>query len=327
MPIRPPNFHPPFNVVRVAYVHTHVTDLALAKAFWVDALGFVVTEEADDTLYLRGLEERNHHSVVLRKGPQPDVSAIGFKVFSEEDLDRASRFCAARGLSHQFVERPAQERTLLLRDPVGTPIELFFKMQSVPSMLRQYGAYRGAHIQRIDHVNCFSPDVQASYDFFTEIGFRTTEYAAVDGSDQIWSVWLHRKGGVHDIAFTNGRGPRFHHVGMWVSSVTDIIHMCDVLATTGWLASMERGPGRHGLSNAFFLYLRDPDGHRVELFTSDYLTVDPDLEPTRWDLRDPQRQTLWGMPAPRSWFEEGALFPDQPVRESVLDAQPIVAPW
>ena len=113
MPIRPPNFHPPFNVVRVAYVHTHVTDLALAKAFWVDALGFVVTEEADDTLYLRGLEERNHHSVVLRKGPQPDVSAIGFKVFSEEDLDRASRFCAARGLSHQFVERPAQERTLL----------------------------------------------------------------------------------------------------------------------------------------------------------------------------------------------------------------------
>jgi hypothetical protein len=33
------------------------------------------------------------------------------------------------------------------------------------------------------------------------------------------------------------------------------------------------------------------------------------------------------MPAPRSWFEEGALFPDQPVRESVLDAQPLVAPW
>jgi catechol 2,3-dioxygenase len=109
--------------------------------------------------------------------------------------------------------------------------------------------------------------------------------------------------------------------------VTDIIHACDVLATTGWVASMERGPGRHGLSNAFFLYLRDPDGHRVELFTSDYLTIDPDFEPTRWDLRDPQRQTLWGMPAPRSWFEEGSLFPGQPVRAPALEAQPIVAPW
>jgi len=197
----------------------------------------------------------------------------------------------------------------------------------VPSLLRQYGAYRGAFIQRIDHVNCFTPDVQASYDFYTAIGFRTTEYAAADESDQLWSVWLHRKGNVHDIAFTNGRGPRFHHVGMWVPAVTDIIHACDVLSTSGWLASMERGPGRHGLSNAFFLYLRDPDGHRVELFTSDYLTVDPDHQPTRWDLRDPQRQTLWGMPAPRSWFEEGSLFPGQPVREPFLQAQPLVAPW
>ena len=71
---------------------------------------------------------------------------------------------------------------------------------------------------------------------------------------------------------------------------------------------MERGPGRHGISNAFFLYIRDPDGHRIELFTSDYLTVDPDLEPIRWSLTDPQRQTLWGQPAPKSWFEEGSAF-------------------
>jgi catechol 2,3-dioxygenase len=311
----------------VAYTDCNVSDLARSKTFWVDALGLIVTEETRDALYLRGLEERNHHSVVLRRASEPNVTAVGFKVFSEEDLDLAAHYFKSKGLTHRFIEKPAQGRTLTVIDPVGTPFELFFTMQQAPSMLRQYGAYRGAYIQRIDHVNCFSPDVQASYDFFNELGFRTTEYAAVDGSDQIWSVWLHRKGNVHDIAFTNGRGPRFHHVGMWVSTVTDIIHMCDVLSTTGWLANMERGPGRHGLSNAFFLYLRDPDGHRVELFTSDYLTVDPDHEPTRWELRDPQRQTLWGMPAPRSWFEEGSAFVGQPVRESMLEAQPLVAPW
>ena len=71
---------------------------------------------------------------------------------------------------------------------------------------------------------------------------------------------------------------------------------------------MERGPGRHGIANAFFLYIRDPDGHRIELFTSDYLTVDTDHEPIRWTLDDPQRQTLWGHPAPKSWFEEGSPF-------------------
>jgi catechol 2,3-dioxygenase len=97
------------------------------------------------------------------------------------------------------------------------------------------------------------------------------------------------------------------------------------MATSGFLAHMERGRGRHDISNAFFLYVRDPDGHRVELFTSDYLTVDPDLEPIRWSLRDPQRQTLWGHPAPKSWFEEGSLFTGTPVREHALAAQPIVA--
>jgi catechol 2,3-dioxygenase len=95
--------------------------------------------------------------------------------------------------------------------------------------------------------------------------------------------------------------------------------------SSGYLDNMERGPGRHGISNAFFLYIRDPDGHRVELFTSDYLTVDPDFEPYRWTLQDKQRQTLWGHPAPQSWFEEGSPFTGVPVREPVLEAQPIVA--
>ena len=70
----------------------------------------------------------------------------------------------------------------------------------------------------------------------------------------------------------------------------------------------------------------DGDGHRTEIYCSDYQTVDPDLEPIRWDLKDPQRQTLWGAPAPRSWFEEGSPLAGAPLRESDLTAQPIVAP-
>ncbi len=176
-------------------------------------------------------------------------------------------------------------------------------------MLQQYTAHQGARIQRIDHLNCFTPDVQASYDFYRELGFRLTEYTETDGADpKLWAVWLHRKGNVHDIAFTNGAGPRLHHIGLWTSGVLDIIHICDVMATSGYLDNMERGPGRHGISNAFFLYIRDPDGHRVELFTSDYLTVDPDHAPIRWSLTDPRRQTLWGQPAPASWFKEGSAF-------------------
>lgn len=98
------------------------------------------------------------------------------------------------------------------------------------------------------------------------------------------------------------------------------------MATTGYVTNIERGAGRHGISSAFFLYILDPDGHRIEIYCSDYQTVDPDLEPIKWDLKDPQRQTLWGAPAPRSWFEHGSLFADLTPQEAVLKAQPIIAP-
>ncbi len=326
MPVRKPNLSPPFNIVRVAYAEYLCTDLARSKAYWVDALGFLLSEDTGDALYLRGIEERNHYSVVLRKADAPGVSALGFKVFSEEDLDKAAAYCETKGLAHRFVTKHGQGRTLSLTDPLGMPLELVFQMEQSECMIRKYACHRGAGIQRIDHLNCFTPDAQKSHDFYNEIGFRTTEYTETEDAQAIWAVWMHRKGNVHDIAFTNGYGPRLHHMGVWVSSVNDVIRACDVLSTSGWLASMERGPGRHGISNAFFLYLRDPDGHRIELFTSDYLTVDPDLEPLRWDLRDPQRQTLWGAPAPKSWFDEGSVFCGQAVREPLLKAQPIVAP-
>jgi 3,4-dihydroxyphenylacetate 2,3-dioxygenase len=326
MPIRHPVLDPPFNVVRASHVEFGVRDLVAARAFYVDCLGYLVSDETADALYLRAVEERNHHSIVLKAAREPIVHTLGFKVASDEDLDRAAFWFGRKNLATWFPEMPHQGRTLRTADYSGMPIEFYFKMKQAPSMLQRYAAHQGARIQRIDHLNCFTPDVQASYDFYTDIGFRLTEYTETDGADaKLWAVWMHRKGNVHDLAFTNGRGPRLHHIGVWTASALDILHICDVMATSGYLANMERGPGRHGISNAFFLYVRDPDGHRVELFTRDSLTVDPDLEPIRWSLHDPQRQTLWGHPAPKSWFEEGSEFVDVRVQEPALAAQPIVA--
>jgi catechol 2,3-dioxygenase len=53
--------------------------------------------------------------------------------------------------------------------------------------------------------------------------------------------------------------------------------------------------------------------------------MDHDHEPMRWSLRDPRRQTLWGAPAPRSWFEQGSSFAGQPVREPKFVADVTVA--
>jgi catechol 2,3-dioxygenase len=326
MPVPKPNLYPDFNVVRLSHVELRVTDLAKSRAFYADTLGLQVTDEDNHHIYMRAMEERGHHCLILSKGDNPSARVLGFKVYDEANLDKAKIWFEGNGRATSWIERPHQGRTLLTSDTHGIPIEFYASMDKLPNIQQKYALYRGVKPLRIDHFNCFSPNVDDSVAFYNNMGFRVTEYTEDDASKKLWAAWMHRKGGVHDMAFTNGRGPRLHHVAFWVPTPLNIIDLLDLMATTGYVKNIERGPGRHGISNAFFLYIRDPDGHRIEIYCSDYLTVDPDLEPIKWDLKDPQRQTLWGAPAPKSWFEEGTLFDGLEPQEPALKAQPIVAP-
>lgn len=326
MALPPVVLDPPFNILRISHIELNVTDLAASRKFYHEVLGLAVTDETSQRVYMRGMEERSHHCVVLVQSAKASVAAMGYRVWSEEDLDKAHVWFAGQGRDVAWVERAHQGRTLRTSDNAGMPIELHYDMERLPSIHQQYAQYRGVKPLRIDHFNCFSTNVDEATAFYHQMGFRTTEYTADEETGALWASWLHRKGGVHDQAFTNGMGPRLHHVAFWVPHPLAILDLLDLMATTGYVGNIERGPGRHGISNAFFLYIRDPDNHRIEIYCSDYQTIDPDHEPIHWDLKDPQRQTLWGAPAPKSWFEEGSEFDGVEIGEPSLKAQPIVAP-
>ncbi|RDL50405.1 hypothetical protein BLJAPNOD_01526 [Ensifer sp. M14] len=74
MPLPTPNLHQPFNIVRLSHVELAVTDLAKSRAFYVDVLGLQVTDETTDTIYLRAMEERGHHCIVLKKAATAPIS-------------------------------------------------------------------------------------------------------------------------------------------------------------------------------------------------------------------------------------------------------------
>ena len=321
-----PNLYPAFNTVRLSHACFGVSDLAASRKFYADTLGLQVTDEDDSRIYLRAMEERGHHCVILEKSDEITVKVLGFKTYDDTDLDRAHKYFADLGRPVSWIERPYQGRTLLTQDLHGIPIEFYHKMDRLPSIHQNYALYHGVKPLRIDHFNMFSRHVDNSMAFWSDFGFRVTEYTEDPRTGRLWAAWAHRKGGVHDIAFTNGLGPRLHHVAFWVPTPLNIIDLLDLMATTGYVGNIERGPGRHGISNAFFLYILDPDGHRIEIYCSDYQTVDPDHEPIKWDLKDPQRQTLWGAPAPKSWFEHGTPFEGSEPQPSDLTAQPIIAP-
>lgn len=316
-----------FNIIRAARAILNVTNLEESRRFYVNALGFVETESDENHIYLRGLEEHTHHSLVLKKSEQPSVEAISYKVFSEDDLAALAEFFTEKGLQTKWIESGTQKamgRTLRVQDVSGLPLEFFAKMEPVDRLLQRYDLYKGAKVQRIDHFNCAVTDVEKAYNFYIkELGFACSEYTTA-ADDKIWAAWLHRKPSVHDVAFMNSVGPRLHHIGFWLSDPMSVIHTCDVLASLGYGTSIERGPGRHGLSNAFFLYLRDPDGHRIELYNGDYLTSDPDFKPIRWDIDDPMRQTFWGHAAPDCWFNEASPVLNVHTGEVVTTSDPLL---
>ncbi len=296
-------------VVRAGHVVLYVTDLARSREFYEGFLGLQPVHATADAAYLRGYEEREW-SLKLQRNSWPGLKHLAFKVWEEEDLERAVALVRELGLPWREEEEFDRPRMVRLQDPFGFPVVFYRRAGRYPSLLQAYHQYRGPAPQRLDHFNLFCPHVPAALKYYTErLGFRLTEYT-VDHQERVWAAWLQRKGNVHDVALTTGQGPRLHHFAYWVPDPLSVLRAADALGGAGRVEAIERGPGRHGISNAMFLYLRDPDGHRVELYTGDYLAVDPEFEPVRWDLDDPRRQTLWGHRAPDSWFQEGSPVED-----------------
>lgn len=304
-----------FNVTHIGFTKYYVTNLDEAKKFYVDVVGFYEVECIKNKIYLGGYEERNKFSFILEKAEKSGLACIGFHVADEDDLDKIARLYGDHGYFVKWngVEEMGLGKNVLVQDFSGIPIVFYHEMEQREWLMQKFSLYRGARPLRIDHVNIMVPDAQKVADWWREkLGFYTTEYTLLEKDDpRLSSIWLTRKQSVHDIALTTGDGPRMHHTAFYVSSEADISRALDNLGEFKMGHLQERGPLRHGISNAFANYLRDPFGNRIELFTGDYMI--PDLKnwtPKEWFFDDPQRATFWGQYAPASWFDEAMPVED-----------------
>ncbi|WP_261624302.1 3,4-dihydroxyphenylacetate 2,3-dioxygenase [Nesterenkonia marinintestina] len=306
------------DVLRCAYMELVVTDLKRSRDFYVDVLDLVVTEEDDEAVYLRSMEEFIHHNLVLRQGPIAAVAAFSYRVRSPEELDRAVDFytelgCEVRREADGFTKGIGDSVRVV--DPLGFPYEFFYDVEHVERLAWRYDLYTPGALVRLDHFNQVTPDVPKAVAYMEDLGFRVTEDIQ-DEAGTTYAAWMRRKPTVHDTAMTGGAGPRMHHVAFATHEKHNILAICDKLGALRLSDRIERGPGRHGVSNAFYLYLRDPDGHRVEIYTQDYYTGDPDNPVVTWDVHDNQRRDWWGNPVVPSWYTEASTVLD-------LDGNPV----
>jgi 3,4-dihydroxyphenylacetate 2,3-dioxygenase len=295
----------PPDIVRAAYAELVVTDLAEARRFWVDLLGFAVTREGPDGLYLRGYDELTHHNLILSPGPEPAAARLAFRVRTPADLGRAEAFYAALGSRTARLPAgvtPGVGEAVRAEDPLGFTVEFFYETAHPERLQQRYDLRRGAEVARLDHFNVVVTDVRAAYEYYGSLGFGLSE--TIEDERTMYAAWMFRKQTVHDVAFTGGEGPRLHHLGFFAHESHQVLRICDILGSLHLESRIERGPGRHGVSNACYVYLRDPDGHRLEIYTSDYFTGDPDHPVLRWSVRDPRRRDFWGHAVVPSWYTE-----------------------
>ena len=308
------NFSPPFNITRASHIVLTVRDLGVSREFYTEVIGLLVTHETDSELFLRGVEEACHHSLILRKSSgRPACEALGFRVFADDDLDRAKRHFDSSGIESNWAERPFQGRTLRLRDRASMPIELVASMPTEPRLHDKPHLHRGAGALRYDHVQCLVPDVAAAGKFYTDLGFRISDYFVDRPEDEDpLGLFMFRKNNPHDIVLLTRPGPQMHHFGYIISETDKLFRALDTAGAIGFAKNLERGPGRHGQGHAFYVYFRDPDGHRVEILPPPIQIVDLDDKPARWHNGN---RFTWDFPPPKRWLHEATPFQGAPLSE------------
>ena len=309
-------------ILRLAHVELGVTDLEQAREFYVDLLGFQVYLHDGQSLYLRAVEEFDVWSLKLTQTSSAGVLHMAFRVDTPDELERLTAVHRTAELPYRMVSagvEPAQGPALRVYSPDGHPVEFFHKFDEVNVYepdgrvrlpMRSTHMQHGLPPQRIDHVNLRVIDPEASLAYWRDrLAFSVSEYY-VDALGRPSIAWMRRNTGSHDVAI--GRYPRaaMHHVAYLVDNPLAVMRAADLMADARLPHRIDFGPGRHGVSNAFYCYVRDPAGNRIEIFASDYQR-DLDRPPIRWSLTDYENQGLvwWTQEVPARFREVTSILP------------------
>jgi catechol 2,3-dioxygenase len=201
------------------------------------------------------------------------------------------------------------------------------KPELKPALKNQPQRYSGvgAAVRRFDHLNVLCRDVTSNREFMQEhLGFRLREHIILDDGTEA-GAWISVTPLVHDIAYTldatRARG-RLHHLALWVDNREDVLRAADICLEHGIF--IETGPSKHAITHGFFLYVYEPGGNRVEIFSGGYLIFAPDWQPIVWTQAERARGQAWGLRLPERFHTYGT--PDVTVATSEIRNIPVFDP-
>ena len=285
--------------------------------FFVDVMGMTESGRQDQSVYLRGWDDYERHTLKLTAAPIAGMGHYAFRTSSPQALARRVAALEHSGLGQGWTDGDlGHGPAYRFADPDGHIVEIYYETEWYappaalkPALKNQAARFpaRGANVRRLDHVNLLAVDVAATRRFMQEyLGCRLTEQIVFTGGAEK-AAWLSVCNKSYDVAISedhSGAHGRFHHVTYAVDSREEVLRAADICLEHG--VFIETGPHKHAIQQTFFLYVYEPGGNRFEVCNAGArLILAPDWKPIVWNEEERKKGQAWGLQTIASFHTHG----------------------
>lgn len=321
---------PILDVAQLAHFEIYSPKLEESVAFFKNLLGMDEVGRKGKSVYMRAYEDHYHNTLIITEHHEAGLGHMALRATSPQALERRVAAIEKSGYGIGWIDGdighgPAYQFTT----PDGHKMEILWEVeyyeapedQKTPLLNRpQRRPSRGVPVRRLDHINLLASETKKNVEFLEEVlGFKVRERILAEDNTDV-ATWMSVTSLVHDIAImTDGFGEsgRLHHICYWYGFPQHLSDVADLLIESGF--EIEAGPGKHGVTQAAFLYVVEPGGNRVELFGDPgYQIYDPDWKPIEWKGKDLEKAIIWhGSNLPQEFFQYGTPVKSKELVRSV----------
>src|ERR1700722_11438578 len=144
--------------------------------FFVNVLGMTESGREGDSVYLRGWDDYERHTLKLTASKLPGMGHVAYRARSPQALERRVAALKGSGFDIGWNEGDlAHGPAFVCQDPDGHKIELYYETQwyEAPPELKpalknkaQRFPARGVNVRRLDLLNCLAVDIKSNRIFF-----------------------------------------------------------------------------------------------------------------------------------------------------------------
>ena len=312
-----------FDLAHLAHVELLTPKPEQSLDFFVNVMGLTESGRKGDSVYLRGWDDYEHHTLKLTAAKTAGMGHFAFRTTSPEALERRAAILDKAGFGVGWTDGDlGHGKTFAFKSSDGHPMEIYYETEwykpppdLAPALKNQAQRFpaRGVNVRRLDHMNLLTSDVAELRRFLEDVlGLRTTEKIVLDSGKEAGG-WVTTNNKSYDLAFTldhYGAKGRFHHLTYALDSREEILRAADIFLEAG--VPIETGPHKHAIQQTFFLYVYEPGGNRVEVANAGArLVLAPDWQPIVWTEAERRKGQAWGLKTIESFHTHGTPPIDQ----------------